>query len=187
MSDTDMPLRALPSSRRSLLTLAAGGGLTASLPACSLPVREPAVPRGGASSATVLGLPTERFFPTEAAGQAALQREFVAAGQRKLAARGLPASAPLPELDLLGISGGGENGAFGAGLLNGWTERGGRPDFFLVTGISTGALIAPFAFLGGTRDAQLKSVYTDITLKDVAVERGYMAAIWDDAMADNAP
>jgi len=87
--------------------------------------------------------------------------------------RGLAPTAPLPELDLLGISGGGENGAFGAGLLNGWTERGDRPTFFfLVTGISTGALTAPFAFLGSARDAQLKSVYTDITLDDVLVRRG---------------
>jgi hypothetical protein len=48
----------------------------------------------------------------------------------------------------LAISGGGANGAFGAGLLVGWTEAGNRPSFTIVTGISTGALIAPFAFLG---------------------------------------
>jgi predicted acylesterase/phospholipase RssA len=145
------------------------------------------VPRGRASAATVLGVPNERFFPLEAAGQAGLQREFVAAVQRQLVMRGLPPSAPMPELDLLGISGGGENGAFGAGLLNGWTERGGRPTFFLVTGISTGALSAPFAFLGSAWDAKLKSVFTEITLADVLVQRGYTAAIWDDAMADNSP
>ena len=46
---------------------------------------------------------------------------------------------------------------------------------------------APFAFLGSTHDAQLKSVFTDITLADVLVERSYTAAIWDDAMADNSP
>ena len=48
----------------------------------------------------------------------------------------------------LAVSGGGDNGAFGAGLLNGWTETGTRPEFKMVTGVSTGALIAPFAFLG---------------------------------------
>ena len=187
MSQFHMAPRAALPSRRSLLALAAGGALTAGLPACSLPTRLAAVPRGRASAATVLGVPNERFFPTEAAGQAALQREFVAAAQRQLVSRGLPPTAPLPELDLLGISGGGENGAFGAGLLNGWTERGGRPTFFLVTGISTGALSAPFAFLGSAWDAKLKSVYTDITLADVLVQRGYTAAIWDDGMADNSP
>jgi len=136
-----------------------------------------AVPRGRASSSSVLGVPNERFFPLETAGQAALQTEFIAAIQRQLAARGLPLDPSRLELDLLGISGGGEDGAFGAGLLHGWTERGGRPTFFLVTGISTGALSAPFAFLGGAWDAELKSVYTDITLKDVLIERGYTAAM----------
>jgi hypothetical protein len=187
MADSYMPLRAVLPSRRSLLTLAAGGALTAGLPACSLPTRLAAVPRGRSSAATVVGLPNERFFPAEAAGQAALQREFVAAVQRQLVSRGLPPTAPLPELDLLGISGGGENGAFGAGVLNGWTEHGDRPTFFLVTGISTGALSAPFAFLGSAWDPQLKSVYTDITLADVLVQRGYTAAIWNDGMADNSP
>src|SRR5215218_5837803 len=174
-------------ARRSLLTFAAGGALAASLSACSFPTRLAAVPRGRSSGATVLGVPDERFFPTEAAGQAGLQREFVAAVQRQLASRGLPPDVPILELDLLGISGGGENGAFGAGLLNGWTERGGRPTFFLVTGVSTGALSAPFAFLGSTWDARLKSVYTDITLADVLVRRGYAAAIWNDALADTSP
>ncbi|MEE9141883.1 MAG: patatin-like phospholipase family protein, partial [Gammaproteobacteria bacterium] len=52
------------------------------------------------------------------------------------------------EHNYLALSGGGSNGAFGAGLLVGWTEHGDRPEFTIVTGISTGALIAPFAFLG---------------------------------------
>ena len=187
MSDSHIaPPPGLP-SRRSLLNLTACGALAAGLPACALPTRLAAVPRGRASAATVLGVPNERFFPLEAAGQAGLQQEFIAAGERQLAARGLPPTAPLPELDLLGISGGGENGAFGAGLLNGWTERGDRPTFFLVTGISTGALTAPFAFLGSAWDAKLKAVYTDITLDDVLVQRGYTAAIWTTRMADNTP
>ena len=187
MSDFGMAPRATLPSRRSLLALTACGALTAGLPGCALPTRLAAVPRGRASTATVLNVPNERFFPTEATGQAMLQREFVEAVQRQLVSRGLPPTTPLLELDLLGISGGGENGAFGAGLLNGWTERGDRPTFFLVTGISTGALSAPFAFLGSTHDAHLKSVFTDITLADVLVERSYTAAIWDDAMADNSP
>jgi hypothetical protein len=57
----------------------------------------------------------------------------------------------------------------------------------LVTGISTGALTAPFAFLGSAWDAKLKSVYTDITLPDVLVQRGFTAALWNDGMADNKP
>jgi predicted acylesterase/phospholipase RssA len=176
-----------PPSRRSLLTLAAGGVLAAGLPGCSVPTRLAAVSRGHASGATVLGVPNERFFPIEAESQAGLQREFIAAAQRQLVSCGLPPDVPTLGLDLLGMSGGGENGAFGAGLLEGWTERGDRPTFFLVTGISTGALSAPFAFLGSDWDSKLKRVYTDITLADVLVQRGLTAAIWNDGMADNSP
>lgn len=61
--------------------------------------------------------------------------------------------------DVLALSGGGPNGAFGAGVLQGWTERGDRPQFDHVTGVSTGALIAPFAYLGTDWDGDLKSAY----------------------------
>ena len=60
----------------------------------------------------------------------------------------------------LALSGGGGDGAYGAGLLNGWTESGKRPEFSLVSGVSTGALIAPFAFVGPEYDAILKDIYT---------------------------
>ena len=65
-----------------------------------------------------------------------------------------------PQISFLAISGGGSDGAFGAGLLVGWTARGNRPEFDIVTGISTGALTAPFAFLGPRYDPALKQVYT---------------------------
>jgi len=72
-----------------------------------------------------------------------------------------------PEMIFLTLSGGGGDGAFGAGILCGWTVAGTRPRFKLVTGISTGALIAPFAFLGPEYDAKLKEVYTTMSDKDV--------------------
>lgn len=62
---------------------------------------------------------------------------------------------------LLALSGGGANGAFGAGLLVGWTQRGDRPKFDVVTGVSTGALAAPFAFLGSDWDDELEKAYTN--------------------------
>lgn len=173
--------------RRRALAVFAAAGAAAALPGCASPTRLAAVPRGSTGTATVFGLPNERFLPTEPGGLAALQREFLAALQRLKTTQGLPAAGLPPPLDLLGISGGGEDGAFGAGLLNGWTERGGRPEFSLVTGVSTGALSAPFAFLGSDWDAKLRSVYTDITLADVLVPRAFTAAIWDDGMADNSP
>ncbi len=60
----------------------------------------------------------------------------------------------------LALSGGGADGAYGAGVLNGWTETGTRPSFSMVSGVSTGALIAPFAFLGPAYDATLREIYT---------------------------
>ena len=90
-----------------------------------------------------------------------MEAEFVAALDRQVRARGLRSLADLPQLQLLAVSGGGENGAFGAGLLCGWSDQGTRPTFDLVTGISTGALTAPFAFLGSGYDPQLRAVYTE--------------------------
>ena len=87
----------------------------------------------------------------------------------------------------LAISGGGANGAFGAGLLVGWTARGERPEFTMVTGVSTGALTAPFAFLGSDYDDEMKMMYTTISTKDIAEKRNPIAAIFSDSMADTTP
>ena len=78
-----------------------------------------------------------------------------------------PDEQPPNTVDILALSGGGSDGAFGAGLLCGWSAKGDRPKFKLVTGISTGALIAPIAFLGSEYDPVLKRAYTTITDKDV--------------------
>jgi len=88
---------------------------------------------------------------------------------------------------ILALSGGGEGGAFGAGLLNGWTATGTRPEFTLVTGISTGALIAPFAFLGSDYDWVLKELYTETTV-DQLVRRNSIFSIFTlDALYDTTP
>ena len=71
-----------------------------------------------------------------------------------------PAVSSERVFNYLALSGGGGNGAYGAGVLNGWTASGKRPDFAIVSGVSTGALIAPFAFLGSRYDPVLKDVYT---------------------------
>jgi len=87
----------------------------------------------------------------------------------------------------LAISGGGANGAFGAGLLIGWTATGKRPEFSMVTGVSTGALTAPFAFLGPDYDDRMKEVYTTTTTKDIAAKRNLFTAAFGDSMTDTAP
>jgi hypothetical protein len=93
----------------------------------------------------------------------------------------------LPDSNYLAISGGGDNGAFGAGLLVGWSQQGSRPLFKGVTGISTGALIAPFAYLGPDFDAELTSVVTTIDQHNVFQSRPILAAIGSDAISDTAP
>ena len=61
------------------------------------------------------------------------------------------------------VSSGGVDGAFGAGLLVGWTAAGTRPEFQIVTGVSTGATIATLAFLGPEYDDSLRQVYSSYT------------------------
>ena len=70
----------------------------------------------------------------------------------------LPAMRASPQI--VTLSGGGEDGAFGAGVMNGWSARGGRPRFDVVTGVSTGTLMAPFVFLGPRYDPLLRAIYT---------------------------
>src|SRR5258708_678412 len=173
-----------PQSRRTLFRLA-GGVLAAGLSGCALPERGPPVPIDRTGEATVLGIPNERFFPFK--GIDPLEAEFVSAMDRQLRARGLSTLADLPQLQLLAVSGGGENGAFGAGLLCGWSAQGTRPTFDLVTGISTGALTAPFAFLGADYDPQLRAVYPETPPRQILTKRALTAALFDDALADNDP
>ncbi len=90
-------------------------------------------------------------------------------------------------VSLLAISGGGGDGAFGAGLLYGWSESGARPSFKMVTGVSTGALTAPFAFLGPAYDQRLKQVYTTITANDVFMLKSVIAMLQSDAMTLSDP
>lgn len=169
--------------RRRMLAVA----LTASLgfTSCALPRREPALSLAQSQHVLVLGIPNARFMPSDTAR---LQQEFVAAAQREIEARrraGL--QGPLPPAKFLAISGGGDDGAFGGGLLVGWSARGDRPVFKAVTGVSTGALSAPFAFLGSDYDAQLKAVYTETTARHIFIRRSPLAAIFEDAMGDTTP
>ena len=148
----------------------------------STPERQP-LPPEYTLKAVIPGIPDARFWgdewPTFAAERfetftvADFQREFDAVYDR-------------PH-NYLAISGGGANGAFGAGLLVGWTATGERPEFSMVTGVSTGALTAPFAFLGPDYDAEMKEVYTSTTTHDIATKRNVLDAAFGDSMTDTAP
>ena len=91
------------------------------------------------------------------------------------------------EHSYLAISGGGAKGAYGAGVLVGWTETGTRPQFAIVTGVSTGALIAPFAFLGPEYDQQLKEVYTTLGTDKVIRIGNVFRSLANDALMDSSP
>ena len=91
-----------------------------------------------------------------------------------------------PVSNLLAISGGAADGAFGAGLLVGWSDVGTRPVFDLVTGVSSGALIAPFAFLGREHDGQLRDIFTKYGRKDIFTYNVH-GLIEGSALADDGP
>lgn len=116
-------------------------------------------------------------------------RSHDAVADARLSRSLLPALAPgmadLPRYALLALSGGGAKGAFGAGLLCGWTKLGTRPQFKVVTGVSTGALMATFAFLGPKYDPELESFYTTTTNADIMTRRWFGA--FGDSVADTAP
>ena len=92
-------------------------------------------------------------------------------------------------LNILSLSGGGQNGAFGAGFLIGWRESGRRPEFDVVGGVSTGALLATHALLGTPADdAVLKELYTGITKEDIYTVRGVTGLLsGTDSLKDTAP
>ncbi len=91
-------------------------------------------------------------------------------------------------LNLLSLSGGGQNGAFGAGFLVGWRESGRRPQFDVVGGVSTGALLATHAFLGTPADdAILEEMYTQVTSADIYTDRGIFSLLSADSLKDTAP
>ncbi len=134
----------------------------------------------------ILGLPNARFwFDSD---PAAIGREVRLMEQRQAALQPPGRRGALPPANYLALSGGGDNGAFGAGLMVGWTESGRRPVFDLVTGISAGALIAPFAFLGPDRDRQLQEVFTEVAPRDLVLMRGRLRAVlFGEALADTSP
>ena len=90
-----------------------------------------------------------------------------------------------PVVEYLALSGGAGDGAFGAGLLAGWTKRGDRPKFEVVTGVSAGALIAPFAFLGPAYDHQLREIWTKYDTADLATPQILAGLLGAESFADS--
>jgi Patatin-like phospholipase len=166
--------------RRNCKFTALIGVLAIALAACSSIARNPVPDSPKLNDVPGVSGPVRFWGDEPPKNTLALVRE---AYRQRLAA-GLDPNAPV---NFLAVSGGGSEGAFGAGLLVGWSDSGTRPSFELVTGISTGALIAPFAFMGSDYDQQLKAVYTSYGTNEIAQERNPLAIISEASAADNAP
>lgn len=157
-------------------------GLALVVAACAssmarLPVPEPLV-----DQATVAEFKDIRFWGDAPPGD--LDRIASSAGkdrQRHLAGQAAHGQR------FLALSGGGSDGAFGAGLLVGWSASGMRPEFDVVTGVSTGALIAPFAFLGSAYDPALKALYTQYSTATLLKPKIISGLLGGTAIADNRP
>lgn len=147
----------------------------------TIPIRNP-LPEKYGDTAQISGIPRAKFWADETPKfygpimrqpREALMQEFPGIFGK--------------EHTYLALSGGGAKGAFGAGLMVGWSAAGTRPEFTIVTGISTGALMAPFVFLGSAYDTQLKEMYTTYSTKDLLIKHGILNALTGSSAADTAP
>ncbi len=155
------------------------------LAGCATVAARVPVPEQLAPAAVVPGLETVRVWGDGSFSRALLQAELPnLKAKYEVRAR---SGDHKPVSNLLAISGGADDGAFGAGLLVGWTEHGNRPEFDLVTGISAGALIAPFAFLGRDYDRQLAGLFTSYSADQIYQPKVLSGLFGGSALADSAP
>lgn len=140
-------------------------------------------------SPTAAGIkPAELVDPSEYGPQGTpplVFRQLYAQGERIREAQ-RPAVLP-PKRTALVLSGGGSFGAYTAGILCGWTETGTRPQFDVVTGVSTGALVSIFAFLGPEYDEELMRSYTTVSSKDIYRRKPILLALFSDSLNDSKP
>jgi len=153
--------------------VASGGGCAAITP-------RNALPQAAAAQIDPEGFHDIRYWGDEASPDIVSWRP--ARRGPDLALRG----PSIKTLNLLAVSGGAEDGAFGAGLLSGWGDAGNRPIFDLITGVSSGALIAPFVFIGRERDGQLREIFTSYGRKDIYTY-DVQNLIEGSALVDDAP
>jgi predicted patatin/cPLA2 family phospholipase len=175
--------------RRQLLPVLVSFGLIAGLCGCATIMERAVPPASAANFAVVPGLAHVRFWGDE------VPKDIVSALKQRMPSLGSPPRAQTtengrPVVHYLALSGGGSDGAFGAGLLAGWSKAGTRPKFEFVTGISAGALIAPFAFLGPAYDRQLEEIWTQygddelVTKQPLGVLFGASAAVDTQLLAE---
>ena len=155
------------------------------LVSCGMPSRN-ALPKHFVDEAEIAGLTGIRDWGDEHSVE--FQEDLIHSMEQYLATKPEGFKYEDDTLNILALSGGGSYGAFAAGVLNGWDASGTRPPFKLVTGISTGSLIAPFAFLGGEYDHKIGQLYTSINTNDIMKRK----SVWSIAtgtpyVSDNSP
>lgn len=161
------------------IRLLAGILMAVAISGCATLERLPAVTYAEARQIDILDTPDARFYVSDTKR---IYDVAIKAYQRSSRTR------PAQTRNFIALSGGGDDGAFGAGLLVGWSAHGNRPEFDMVTGVSTGALSAPFVFLGRAYDQRLAGMYTETNAGDIFQRRPLLiAAVTSDSLVDNAP
>ena len=139
-------------------------GLIAALTGCGFLPRN-AVPTEFVGQATIPHMPDVRAWA--GAPSPVMERDLAVSFDQESPEEFPPGADGVVYYAHLALSGGGPNGAFGAGFLNGWSTTGARPVFKIVTGVSTGALMAPFAFVGPSYDESLRQFYTTTASRNI--------------------
>jgi hypothetical protein len=176
--------RFIASTRDSTVAVIIVAALITGLAGCAK-TRTPLPPEIRRDS-TVLGMTGVRTWAFEHSPM--FEEDLIASVKQELSYSSAGHNDSTGHFNILALSGGGANGAFGAGILYGWSAAGTRPAFKIVTGISTGALIAPFAFLGPEYDPMLKQVYTSVSTKDIMKVRPFIVMRGGlDSLVDTTP
>ena len=157
------------------------------LTACSVVSKHETVPQNLADHALPLGMSDLRYWGDS--GQLTMTEQFVKEilEQQDRSGHLYDEQGELQESNYLVLSGGGENGAFGAGILKAWSDHGTRPQFNVVSGVSTGALIAVFAYLGPEYDQAMTDFYTTTQTSDIYSEKSIFTRYTGISIFDTAP
>jgi hypothetical protein len=153
---------------------------------CAARIDRSPVPASLVSQAAIPGLAHARFWGDEVPPDILTFVKLHMPGTSRLAVT-TARDNDHPVVEYLALSGGAGDGAFGAGVLVGWTRRGDRPRFEVVTGVSAGALIAPFAFLGPEYDHQLREIWTRYETNDLVTPQVFAGLLGAEALADSTP
>ena len=164
-----------------VLALAAGSGGCA-IPRNGVPVGPDVPVTHVVTSAGPLEI-RERYYP----GQGTIRHALVRGQPPEVRRRPPVRPDGSTGYDLLALSGGGSNGAFGAGVLYGWSKAGTRPTFQVVTGISAGSLLSSFAFAGPQYDDRLRTLFTTMTNDQIYWRNNLLRLPWSDSLARTDP